>query len=103
MTQVDPGLWDEEEISRDTLLSELAGALSRAIRHVIAPPTASWHGRRVALPVPAATTGVYATPGASGDPAHGEWRPRHTTAPPFAHHVSAVERRSCGQRRFVSG
>ncbi|GFR52075.1 hypothetical protein Agub_g14598, partial [Astrephomene gubernaculifera] len=37
-----PDLYDEEEISRDTLLSELAGAMSRAIRHVIAPPTATW-------------------------------------------------------------
>ncbi|EFJ49585.1 hypothetical protein VOLCADRAFT_89945 [Volvox carteri f. nagariensis] len=47
--ELHPELWDEEEISKDMLLSELAGALSRAIRHVIAPPTVSWHGRRVAL------------------------------------------------------
>ncbi|KAG2435642.1 hypothetical protein HXX76_006844 [Chlamydomonas incerta] len=83
MVEIDPSLYDEEEISRDTLLGELAGVLSRAIRHVVAPPTAAWLSRRVvAAPSPSA---ALPTDAHTHAPAYS---PRHTTAPPFAYQVN---------------
>ncbi|GIL57470.1 hypothetical protein Vafri_12700 [Volvox africanus] len=90
LSELHPELWDEQDISRDTLMSELAGVLSRAIRHVIAPPTVSWYGRRVTLhdAAPGARAPQQA-PASDGELSLGSgWGPQHTTAPPFAHHVN---------------
>ncbi|KXZ55672.1 hypothetical protein GPECTOR_2g1222 [Gonium pectorale] len=76
-----PELFDEAEIATDTLLGELAGALSRAIRHVIAPPTAAWAARPLAAP----PAGQHSVHGSALAAQHG---PRHTTAPPFAYQVN---------------
>ncbi len=103
--QEHPDLLDEFELAQHTLLGELSGLISRAIRHVIAPPTASWAARRTstangpaASPPGGGSGGDVARPAApgiafaasaaaAGHHAHGSG-PRHTTAAPFAYHVS---------------
>ncbi|KAG2501680.1 hypothetical protein HYH03_000182 [Edaphochlamys debaryana] len=77
--EINPELYDEEVISHDMLLSELSAVLSRAIRHVIAPPTATWTGRRVLAAAP-----EHAKEQPQGAPP----TPRHSTAPPFAYQVN---------------
>lgn len=100
-----PDMLDEMELAQHALLGELSGLISRAIRHVIAPPTASWAARRTSTgtgpstPLPAPPNGgsdvahppapgiaFSASAHAAGHHAHGSGA-RHTTAAPFAYHV----------------
>ena len=39
----DPEVHDVNARAKDVFLSELSNAMARALRHVIAPPTATWH------------------------------------------------------------